>query len=47
MEKETPYKRSELLEWSVAEFKHNLRYIAWRAHTDKKLAEIMDKKRKK
>ena len=45
MEKVTPYKRAELLEWTVQEFKHNLRFIAWQNHTDEEYAKIMKRKK--
>jgi len=45
MEKVTPFKRTELLEWTVEEFKHNLRYIAWQGYTNDKYEEIMKKKK--
>ena len=43
MEKQTPYKRHELLNWTVAEFMFNLRYISWENETEKKYKEIMSK----
>ena len=45
LEKTTGHKRAELLEWSVAEFKHNLRYLSWQAYTNEKYDEIMRKKK--
>lgn len=45
MEEVTPFTRKELLEWPLQEFKHNLRYIAWKNYTDKKYADIMKKKK--
>ena len=45
MEKVTPYKRTELLEWTVMEFKHNLRYIAWQNYTDEKYRDIVSNKK--
>ena len=46
MEKATAHKRAELLEWTVMEFKFNLRYIAWQNYTQDKYEEIMKKKAK-
>src|SRR5438309_800558 len=46
MEKVTPYKRTELLEWSVMDFKFNLRYLAWQGWTNEQYQKIMEKKRK-
>lgn len=45
MEEVTPFKRTEILEWSIAEFKHELRYQAWKAHFMKKYQEIMKSKK--
>lgn len=39
------YKKSEVLDWSVNEFKRELLYLAWEAHVDKKYSEIMMKKK--
>lgn len=47
LEKNTPYKRDEIYRWTVAEVKHNLRYIAWENETAMKHSEILEKKRKK
>lgn len=47
LEKETPFKRSEILSWTVAEVKHNMRYISWLNETHKLHGEILEKKRKK
>lgn len=44
MEKETPYRRHELLGWKVSEFYMNLTYIAWQNYTAKKYGEIMKRK---
>ncbi len=44
MEKETPYKRHELLLWSVAEFNTNFAYLAWHGHFMEKYAEIQKRK---
>ena len=44
MEEQTNQSREKLLEWSVMDFKFNLRYIAWRGYTEKKYNEIMNKK---
>ena len=41
MEKETPYKRHELLNWTVAEFYTNFAYIAWHNHMTKKYRQIL------
>lgn len=41
MEKETPYRRHELLEWTVAEFYTNFAYIAWQNHLSKKYRQIL------
>jgi hypothetical protein len=46
MEKATPYKRDELLMWTVEEFNSNLTYIAWENEKAKKLQEIKERKRK-
>jgi len=45
MEASTPFTRKELLEWSVMEFKFNMKYIAWKNHTEEKYQEIMNKKK--
>ena len=47
LEEVTPFRRSELLEWSIAEFKYELRYWAWKNHTDKKYSEIQSMKNKR
>ncbi len=45
MEKQTPFTRDQLLEWTVRDFKFNLRYISWKNHIDEEYAKIMrDKK---
>ena len=44
MEVQTQHKRSELLTWTVAEFYHNLRYIAWKGYFDKKYSDIIKSK---
>lgn len=41
MEKSTPYKRDELLKWTVAEFYVEFWYIAWENHMTKKYGEIL------
>ena len=46
MEKKTPYKRDELLKWSVQKFKHNLLFLSWESYTDQKFSEILEKKKK-
>lgn len=43
MEKATNKSRTELLNWTVAEFKHNLGYIAWEIEIDKRYAKEMKK----
>jgi hypothetical protein len=45
MEKITPFKRTEILEWSVAEFKHALRYEAWSGHFTEKYHEVLKRKK--
>lgn len=45
MEEVTPFTRKELLEWSVNEFKFEMRYTAWKNHTDKKYNEIINRKK--
>ena len=45
MEKVTPFTRKELLEWTVEEFKYNLRYVAWQNYTDEKYSDIMKRKK--
>lgn len=45
MEKSTPFTRKELLDWSVMEFKFNMRYIAWKNHTDEKYEKIVNSKK--
>lgn len=45
MEKETPYKRDELLKWSVGEFHLNLSYIAWRNKVEKRYSELINEKK--
>jgi hypothetical protein len=47
MEKNTPFTREAIYRWTVAEFKHNLRYIAWCNEIDRRYGEILEKKRKK
>lgn len=47
VEKNTPFTREEILKWTVAEFKHNLRYIAWCNETEQRYGEVLEKKRKK
>ena len=47
LEEITPFKRSELLEWSIGEFKYELRYWAWKNHTEKKYSEILSRDNKK
>ena len=47
LEKETSTPREKILKWSVAEFKLNLRYIAWTNEINKRYGEILEKKRKK
>lgn len=44
LESQTPYKRDELVRWSVAEFKYELLQIAWDNFTERKYDEIMKKK---
>ena len=46
MEEVTPFKRTEILEWTVEEFKHNLRYVAWKGWTVEKYEKIMRDKKK-
>ena len=43
LEEVTPFKREELLAWSIAEFKFELRYWAWKNHVDKKYSEIQSR----
>lgn len=45
MEKETGYKRKELLEWSVYDFNYNIVYLAHRTATVKRYSEIMRNKK--
>lgn len=45
MEKETGYKRHELLEWSVSDFNYNIVYLAHSSATVKRYSEIMSKKK--
>ena len=47
MEKKTPYKRDELLKWTVQQFKHNLLFLSWESYTDQKYSEILERKHKK
>ena len=47
MEKKTPYKRDELLKWSVQQFKHNLLFLSWESFTDQRYQDILEKKHKK
>lgn len=44
MEKNTPYKRAEILEWPIVNLKSMLQVIAWENYTDRQYAEIMKKK---
>lgn len=44
LEAKTPYKRSELLTWSVYDFHAEIAYFAWEADAQKKYNEIMIKK---
>lgn len=41
MEKETPYRRDELLKWTVAEFYTNFAYIAWQGKIMKDYQRIL------
>lgn len=41
MEKETPYKRDELLKWSVAEFHTEFMYLAWESKIMKDYGRIL------
>lgn len=45
MEEITPFTRKDILDWSVAEFKYQLRYSAWKSHTDKKYHDIINPKK--
>ena len=45
MEKETPYRRDELLKWSVQEFKNNIIYLARWNHARKIKDDLMRKKK--
>ena len=47
LEKNTAIPRQEIYRWSVAEFKHNLRHIAWSNEVDRRYNEILEKKKKK
>ncbi len=44
MEKETPYRRDELLKWSVSEFNYNLVFLSWNNYTVKKYHEVLNSK---
>lgn len=44
MEKETPFNRKELLEWSVSEFNYNLVYLSHYNATIKRYQEALNKK---
>lgn len=46
MEKETPYKRDEILNWTVAEFNTNFAYIAWHNHIMGKYQDILKANKK-
>ena len=39
MESSLPFKREELLKWTVADFKYNLLYLAWKGEAAKKYSE--------
>jgi len=39
MESSTPFKREELLKWTVADFKYNLLYLSWKGEVAKKYSE--------
>lgn len=41
MEKETPYRRDELLKWTVAEFYTNFAMIAWENQMNKNYRQIL------
>lgn len=45
VEEVTPFKRTEILDWPVSQFKHQLRYLAWQAHFMKKYNDIMKLKK--
>ncbi len=47
MEECTKFKREEILDWTLAEFKFELRYLAWKGHIDKKYNDIMMEKAKR
>ena len=44
LEKETGTQRKELLDWSVAEFKYNLVYLAWYNKAVKSYQDIQNKR---
>ena len=44
MEAKTPYKRHELIKWTVNEFYHNFVYLARAAKVEMNYHEIMEKK---
>lgn len=43
MEKETGYKRHELLKWSVNEFHYNIVYLAWQQKAVKEYNKIKER----
>ena len=45
LEKNTPYKRSEIIEWPLSAFKQELQLLAWEAYTDKKYRDIVNPKK--
>ena len=45
MEKETPFNRKELLNWSVSEFNFNVVYLSHYNATVKRYQEILNKKK--
>lgn len=45
MEKATKASRVELLNWTVAEFKYNLGYLAWESEIEKRYFDIKNPKR--
>ena len=46
MEKETPYKRDDLLKWTVAEFNTEFAYLAWHNYFMDKYQEILKASKK-
>lgn len=43
MEKATPFNRTQLINWTVAEFKYNLGYLSWESEIERKYFDLKKK----